>query len=272
MSIKFDSGGEKNLFVTYTQTNNSTCAQGKTNVINLKVFDRTVITPPEIALEAGSDKWELGATLTITAEINGIYNSDGSDNDDERVLHIYIDGVDKQTCRFNFSTKCEYIWDTTASLSTVGTKTVVAKLFTSAGVYTPPDKQMLITLCPVGGLATCVATTPTAGGTTTDDTPKVSLEQNASANVGGQLLSFVLNRGSGINGLINFIINLLLSLIGAFAFISFLVAGIQYITAGGDSAKAGKAKKTMIYAGVSMIIAIFSLVILHLVNNEIVKL
>lgn len=273
MSIKFDSGGEKSFFVTYTNAYGSGCSQGKTNVINVKVVDK-LTSSPNIWLGTTSDKFELGSSVFIYADVPGIYNSDGSKNTDNMKVRISIDDSIKTECAFSFETKCDYLWNTTTSESTLGTKKIKAKIFNLDTGAQTDGQSINVTLCPVGGLATCSATTTedgAGGGTTATPAPTVSVNDNETVNIGNQAISFVLNRGSGIGGLITFIINLLISLIGGFAFISFMVAGIQYITAGGDSAKTGKAKKTMIYAGVSMVLVTFSLVIIHLVNNEIAK-
>ncbi len=57
--------------------------------------------------------------------------------------------------------------------------------------------------------------------------------------------------------------------VGILAFLSFLVAGIIYITSGGDPAKAEKAKKTMIWSVVALVVMVLSYGIVTITINAI---
>lgn len=59
------------------------------------------------------------------------------------------------------------------------------------------------------------------------------------------------------------IMHFLLALIGSLALISFVVGGVQYITSGGDQAKADTAKRTILYSIIAICISGASLVILR---------
>lgn len=72
----------------------------------------------------------------------------------------------------------------------------------------------------------------------------------------------------------NRVVNILLSIIGAFAVIAIIVGGIFYISSGGDPAKAEKGKKTVIYAVYGIVIATLGFFIMYIVKdliNQILK-
>lgn len=74
-----------------------------------------------------------------------------------------------------------------------------------------------------------------------------------------------------IGGVVARVISFLVLIIGALAFISVIVSGLQYITSGGDSAKAEKAKKTLIYSVLGIILAVMSYLLLRVIANELQK-
>lgn len=74
-----------------------------------------------------------------------------------------------------------------------------------------------------------------------------------------------------IGGVVARILGFLVLIIGALAFISICVSGIQYITSAGDSAKAEKAKKTLLYSVLGMVLAVLSFTLLWIVTNELQK-
>ncbi len=63
--------------------------------------------------------------------------------------------------------------------------------------------------------------------------------------------------------LVNRIIDIFFSVIGALAVLGNVIGGIMYLTAGGDSGKAEKAKKAVLYSSIAVIIAVTAYVILH---------
>lgn len=72
----------------------------------------------------------------------------------------------------------------------------------------------------------------------------------------------------------NRVVNILLSIIGAFSVIAIIVGGIFYISSGGDPAKAEKGKKTVIYAVYGIVIATLGFFIMYIVKdliNQILK-
>lgn len=70
-----------------------------------------------------------------------------------------------------------------------------------------------------------------------------------------------------VSRLIEIVIELILYLIGVLAFFSLVVGGIQYITSGGDSSKAEKAKKTLLYSVIGILLTSMSLSIIYAVQK-----
>lgn len=58
----------------------------------------------------------------------------------------------------------------------------------------------------------------------------------------------------------------LLYLVGFFAVIAFVISGILYLTAAGDDDRIDRAKTTMIYAIVGVIVALMGVIIINAVN------
>ncbi len=75
--------------------------------------------------------------------------------------------------------------------------------------------------------------------------------------------------GDDIASIIGSVISLLLFLAGAIAALVIVVGGIRYITSDGDAGAASKAKNTIIYALVGLVIAIMSYSIVNFVISRI---
>lgn len=261
-SIKFTTGGKKSIYIVYKKIGIAVCEK-TSNSLELDITTNKTDSP-NISLTVSSAKGEVGSNFSMQVKIlNGV---DG-------IVKLYIDDWEKSLKEMN-PMDFEYVWDTMANSSTVGTHRIKAKVYNmepdASGTNQMTDfKEAFITLCPTAELSdsACPVTISTATTPGSEVVVPVDVPDTSEVTIGGQTININLNRGSGIGGLIKFIINLLVSLVGAFAFISFMVAGIQYITASGDATKAEKAKKTMIYAGVAIVLATFSLVIIHVVNN-----
>lgn len=72
---------------------------------------------------------------------------------------------------------------------------------------------------------------------------------------------------TGLGGIVARIVQLLVELIGALAVLGIVIGGIQYITSGGDPSKAEKAKKTLLYSIIGLVLAILSLTITIVIIN-----
>ena len=73
--------------------------------------------------------------------------------------------------------------------------------------------------------------------------------------------------GKGILGIATSIMQWLLTLVGILAVIAFVIAGILYLTAAGDEDQIGRAKRTMTYAIVGVIVALLGVIILNAAKN-----
>ncbi len=63
------------------------------------------------------------------------------------------------------------------------------------------------------------------------------------------------------------VMNWLMAILGIGAIISFVIAGILYLVAGGDEAKTEKAKTMMVYAIVALVVALVGYVIVNTVTR-----
>lgn len=72
-----------------------------------------------------------------------------------------------------------------------------------------------------------------------------------------------------LGGILKDVINVMLYMAGAIAVIMVVVGGIRYITSDGDPGAAGKAKNTIIYALVGLVVAVMSYSIVNFVIGRI---
>lgn len=76
------------------------------------------------------------------------------------------------------------------------------------------------------------------------------------------------NRIYGRNGVITVAINIVSTAIGIGAVAMVILGGLRYITAGGDSNKIAQARRTLTYALVGVVVAIFAQGLIRLVFNR----
>lgn len=74
-----------------------------------------------------------------------------------------------------------------------------------------------------------------------------------------------------VYGLLKNVINLLLTIIGIIAVITIVVAGIRYVTSGGDSAQTKNARDTILYALVGLVVAMLAFPLTNWVINQLNK-
>ncbi|OGI17945.1 MAG: hypothetical protein A3J63_00605 [Candidatus Moranbacteria bacterium RIFCSPHIGHO2_02_FULL_40_12b] len=67
--------------------------------------------------------------------------------------------------------------------------------------------------------------------------------------------------------IISTVMQWLLYIIGTIAVITFIIAGIMYLTAAGDEDQIGKAKKAMVYGIVGIAVALIGLIIVNVVDT-----
>lgn len=70
---------------------------------------------------------------------------------------------------------------------------------------------------------------------------------------------------SSVTDIITNIMKWLLYLIGILGVIGFVIAGILYLTAGGDETRIGKAKSQMLYSIIGIVVALLGLIVLNAV-------
>jgi cytochrome bd-type quinol oxidase subunit 2 len=74
--------------------------------------------------------------------------------------------------------------------------------------------------------------------------------------------------GSGsIFALVSTVMNWLLGLIGVLAVVAFVISGILYLTAAGDEEQIERAKSTMMFAIIGLVVALVGLVIVNAVGG-----
>ncbi|MEI6649939.1 MAG: hypothetical protein WCL23_00715 [Candidatus Moraniibacteriota bacterium] len=72
---------------------------------------------------------------------------------------------------------------------------------------------------------------------------------------------------SSIGQMLVNVMNWLMMLLGIGAIISFVIAGILYLVAGGDEAKTDNAKKMMVYAIIAIVVALVGYVAVNTITN-----
>ena len=77
------------------------------------------------------------------------------------------------------------------------------------------------------------------------------------------------NQAGELDDIIITIINWILGLIGLVAVVVIIIGGIQYMTSTGDPGKVKKAKDTILYGIIGLIIAIFAAAIVNFVVTNI---
>ena len=85
---------------------------------------------------------------------------------------------------------------------------------------------------------------------------------------GGDKSVYCQNRGSGetqVNGIIKTIVEVLLTAVGAISIIMIVIGGILFALSSGDAQKAAKARSTILYAVVGLIVSVFASAIVNFV-------
>ncbi len=76
--------------------------------------------------------------------------------------------------------------------------------------------------------------------------------------------------GSNLNSLVGTLVGIILTIAALAAFIYLLIAGFQYITAGGDAEKATKARTGIINALIGIVVILVAYVILRYVGSQLI--
>jgi len=70
---------------------------------------------------------------------------------------------------------------------------------------------------------------------------------------------------AGVNHIFTAIVDILSLIVGVISIIAIISAGFKYVTSGGESAKVGNAKSTIIYAIIGIVIAVLAQLIVRFV-------
>ena len=70
-------------------------------------------------------------------------------------------------------------------------------------------------------------------------------------------------------GTANNVISTAIGIVGLLAVVFIIVGAIQYVTSSGDAAKVNKAKNTILYAVIGLVIALLSYAIVHFVVEKV---
>ncbi|MBR2659755.1 hypothetical protein IKD60_03270 [Candidatus Saccharibacteria bacterium] len=129
------------------------------------------------------------------------------------------------------------------------------------------EKVKMVTL----GLA-AVATL----GATALIAPAVSAAQDSYTNASKYTSGTEAGTGAGQNtqlmgssGILNTIINVALGVIGFVAVVMIIFGGVQYTTSAGDAAKVTKAKNTIMYGVVGLVIALLAFAIVNFILGNV---
>lgn len=98
----------------------------------------------------------------------------------------------------------------------------------------------------------------------------VSPDATAQIDAGLGAAGAGMEQGADIDGTVGNFVNLFLYVVGVVAVIMIIYGGFQFLTSAGDSSKAGKARSTILYALIGLIVAALAYAIINFVMDEIV--
>lgn len=124
-------------------------------------------------------------------------------------------------------------------------------------------KMLVMGLAAVATLGTATLIAPTVGATDTSTRPAATYTTSGQEKATGD------NRD--LMTMINTIINGALGVIGIVAVVIIIFGGVQYTTSAGDAAKVTKAKNTILYGVVGLVIALLAFAIVNFVIANIIK-
>ena len=87
-------------------------------------------------------------------------------------------------------------------------------------------------------------------------------------NVNGDSFCTTLPQATASSGTVQHIVQVVLGVFAAAAVLVIVIAGLNIVTAGGDSAKVAKARGTIIYALIGLVVAVSADVIVSLVIGK----
>ena len=276
--------GPKEVYAVYSQglTAGATdsdphCADWpSTNVIEIVGVD-SAIDSPNVVFTSVPEKTEKTGTVDIGFKITGATGKTAS-------IDISAGGdcsnkpVTNTSCWYwkvdylSLPDPAEYTYSWVTSLDTdIGRHGITIRVYEDEAKTRLTDtKTAYTTICAPGAIATCVADNGNPG-TTTGDTD-TGLEAPGDTMIYNPVTKFASafklpTKITGAGDLVNVILRLIEYLLGVFAFIGLIISGIQYISSGGDPAKAEKAKKNVTYCVIGILVAVLAIVIHGIIVN-----
>jgi len=76
------------------------------------------------------------------------------------------------------------------------------------------------------------------------------------------------NKDDSTDGFVNSLVNTLLYIVGAISVVAIIIGGVMFVTSGGSSANVAKAKNTVTYAVVGLVVSVLA----YAIVNWVVKL
>lgn len=79
------------------------------------------------------------------------------------------------------------------------------------------------------------------------------------------------DQGKSVNNAVSVLINILSAVVGLVAVIMIIIAGVRFVTSGGDPAQVKGAKSALLYAIIGIAIVALAQVIVHTIISDVVK-
>lgn len=125
--------------------------------------------------------------------------------------------------------------------------------------------SVIATVLTVFGLSGVAMVSPAlAGGFCPDGSPWGTSYTQCSEGKGG-----IANKEDDLMKVLNTVINVVLGVIGFVAVAMIILGGISYTTSQGDAAKTTKARNTILYGVVGLVIALLAFAIVNFVLNSV---
>jgi len=113
-------------------------------------------------------------------------------------------------------------------------------------------KQLIMGLTLVASFSLFVFAVPTVGAASAVD-EACKVDPNAT----------ICKSSTSVNDLVTTIVNILLFVIGAISVVMIIIGGIMYATSSGDSGQVTKAKNTLLYAVIGLVVAFAAFAIVN---------
>lgn len=123
-------------------------------------------------------------------------------------------------------------------------------------------KHILLTIALLAGVVGVFAPSATVGAINVFDSTEAN-KACSSANANSSVCDA--SKKDKLSSFIGTIVNILLYILGAVAVIMMIIGGFMYAVSGGDLSAVTKAKNTILYAVVGLVVAVMAYAIVHFV-------